>query len=819
MTDDGQREAAVARAADMADMADSSHTADVADVARMADSSETADMADMADSFDRTVDDVFRWVCRLVAGDIDVAEAVLIDAFVDVRADERDRPPAGQTERHAKGPALDPIVEDRLLATAYRFSYAAFAQNPDAVRDRALVELIVVRARNTADAAAILSLDPDSLTERLAAAERSVVGHAGFTRDEVDRHLRSFEHWLDPETRVSIRTSVANRSRPDVRSGNSSSSARAMPGRATTTTTTTTTPITTLGRTALTATTMTTATMPRRSGRRSHSSTLRIGLAVVAVVAVIATAGAALVASSDGRSNGEDGESPFANAPVTTLGPSTDRPDAFTAVTSAVTSAVSGSVVSGSLASPDTTVASGTDTGSGYIGPELTLGPGYVLARLPDGYQPSGVSEGGWAELTAIEPRGWFDLWATPGSSRMDGRWVAISKSTCSGGQGDQLLESTSQRLLVNDEFATIRTDPDGLLTITIVSSDLQSSTIALVGFGFTPVEIQAVAEAVVLDDSARCAPDDGIVETIEYAIEPDQLYPELHLLRSTPSGYGTPFDGFDETPTRVAYYHAADPQRLDSLLWVTARPQSTARDILLPYLTSPSPDPAASADRREPVLVNGHSVVVSAEIRSGNEGSPDEVYHSIEWTESRTTITLSGPLPLEQLLDFVADVREASPEEWLQQATPPAIEESFELPPTTTTDPSQRPTFFNVGSSTTASGTTWQLLLSATPDRMRLVAPGGGGSAAEENLVIDPAHAVREYNSAVSTVLTIVLRDAPDGSAVRVTVGSTVLAAVPLVAVEDSDVSGAIVAFGDLPPYTVELLDPTGAVVRPLTT
>jgi hypothetical protein len=443
--------------------------------------------------------------------------------------------------------------------------------------------------------------------------------------------------------------------------------------------------------------------------------------------------------------------------------------------------------------------------------------PGYVLVRPPSALRHSGASE----QSVGAPAAGWLDIWADPGASRTSGRWFSVLSSRC--GQIAPAIEARVNRVEIDGLGGDAAQSADGVRTIRVQRGAAPSSTQSLevMGFGFDESALVALAGSVVFGSDvkdpnelpqASCSSTDQSDRTTQPT--PIQFRAGFETLRAGMSRSVSVavsatrlFDAVFTGTARRSFYF--DDQFSSSLTMAT-RSADPFRAEAMRFLLSPSSQIPNIGTRS---YRDGQITVTRGELSDG----PDlRITNVLDWQVGDDELTLASNLPFDQIRGLVASARLATADEWQAMANP----EYFPVTvpsggsPTTTVPPHS--TVHNVGSSTTSNGVTWQLLVSSGPDMLRLVSREN--SIGEIPFSIDASHPVLDFGDPTQTVLVIALADSEGGTAVIVHVGGVDLPAVPLVAAGNSAVFG-VVAFDQLPPYTVTLVDVAGTAIKTLST
>lgn len=441
--------------------------------------------------------------------------------------------------------------------------------------------------------------------------------------------------------------------------------------------------------------------------------------------------------------------------------------------------------------------------------------PGYVLVQPPSALNHSGASE----ESAGAPTAGWLEIWAGPGASRTAGRWFSVLSSQC--GRIAPSIEPGVTRVEIDGLRGVAAQSADGVRSIRLQRGTGPSSTqsMEVMGFGFDERELAAVVGSVVLGGdvkdpselpqascSSRDQPDATTRPTpIQFRAGFETLRAGMTRAVSVGVSASQLFDAVFTGTSRSSFYF--DDQFGSSLILAT-RSADPFRAEAMQFLLSPSRQIPNIGTR---TYEDGQIVVTRGEV--ADEHDP-RVTNVLDWRVGGDELTLTSNLPFDQIMGLVSSTRLATADEWQAMANPEyfPVTVPSDGSPTTTMPP--HPTVHNVGSSTTSSGVIWQLLVSSEPDMLRLVSRQN--SIGEIPFALDASHPVFDFADLTETVLVIALPDAEGGTAAIVHVGGVDLPPVPLVTAGTNAVFG-VVAFDQLPPYTVTLVNAAGTALRTL--
>ena len=395
-------------------------------------------------------------------------------------------------------------------------------------------------------------------------------------------------------------------------------------------------------------------------------------------------------------------------------------------------------------------------------------------------------------------------------------------------------MTASANRITINGVPALIRTSADGLDEITtsfaalyvdaarhlgrVEASTTPSETSAtltreatyggvltVTGFGFTRDELIGLAGAItIVDRKPTFVGADALVSGTQQLISRSTSGIDLGGQVYAPGGQDTSYTTADGS----GYIRVS----------VTAQ---AANDLAVAQLLlPPSPDPRASnlSDRTIEVGSGSHAHPVT--VSSDSDGNT-----VLQWHDAGNTITMSGSLGLDAMLQSAGSVRQATPPEWLdllvkgrQPPTGQRLDPSVQLP-----DPSAQPSFTNIGSATTSDGNRWALRLASDLTKLLVFSAGkyetSSGWESAQPFVFDPAKPLSEYVAIDVTVVVVALRDPGPATSVRITVAGDAPVTIALTKLATSEALGkpdyyaAGYAFSGIAPYTAELLDSSGAV------
>lgn len=439
------------------------------------------------------------------------------------------------------------------------------------------------------------------------------------------------------------------------------------------------------------------------------------------------------------------------------------------------------------------------------------LVPGYVATDLPSGFALSGI--GNYDAASSYDHQaGYFELWAQSNATRTQGRWFAAVASN--GGLSQDFRVGSVTRVVVHDSAALYTESADGITEI-VWEDPVSLAGLDVIGHGFTGDEFVAIANSI------------QQLETAPTSIHPDT---ELHFAGAfDPRAAG--FSRIISTPTwspdmanqpsppsgRYANYSRADSPTISFSVTTTTGSQRASADLVLGvhgFLSQraldPPPLPGQLAQRGPVQLLVYH--------RPSFLGGSDEEFRSVEWVDSGDLITVIGNVSLSELVATAGAVRNSTATEWAElldqrRPIPHRIDRST---PVTVPDITDDPSLI----STTNTGERWTATVTVDPDSLNLTdeMQNGSGMGGSAPFSLDPLQPVHRYSVITSTLLLVTLRESFGGVAVRFTVGDHPPVTIPLTHVPSSGAFAAAFAYSQVLPVTVELIDASGAIVRPLT-
>jgi hypothetical protein len=529
------------------------------------------------------------------------------------------------------------------------------------------------------------------------------------------------------------------------------------------------------------------------SGGRSRR-TVVIALAAVATLLI----GVSWWTSDSDHSSAPDGTpldlgSPASNATTTDA---TDPPSTVRVVTTSETT------------EPSTSVP--------YAGVPLRLSPGYTI-QTPVGMEPTGLYESPADESAQdlTEADAWLQLWAEPEASRVTGRWIAMSTRGTDDSIGYVRAGFTR---VAGENFVGLRqVHPDGVIELELrITRVSRVIGVNISSFGVPEADLERVAVSLVHFQPPTTVPSQQLLAA---AFEPSPAVQDvmrgMELLRSGPAWccgvYSAPSP---PVASRTLTFSAVDDP--EQRQWLSVATSDGIMETGLDrFLVERSSDPSAPTNPTATTMVGDRVVHVSGS--TWMDGNRLMTNNTAWWIERGRTISVSASMSLTDLLAVVATARLATSEEWLQ------LNEQIALRPTISYHDPFADDTINIGTVVLDDGSNWSLVVDGGAQHGQLTVNGGslgGQNTSGAILPNDGRDGVVEYDSIDATGLIIVLHDVVDSPAqVRVTVPGRDPTVVPLVQIDGTNVWMGFDAFAQMPPYSIEQIDATGAVVRFLTT
>jgi hypothetical protein len=287
--------------------------------------------------------------------------------------------------------------------------------------------------------------------------------------------------------------------------------------------------------------------------------------------------------------------------------------------------------------------------------PVLLQPPGFVLGGPGRGFTVSGVVE----RIAPDLPRGWLQLWASPGASRTGGRWFSVLTARCAAFAA--VADTSSTTVSVDGRPALLTTSADGVLTVSRQrgSDPATASTLEVTGHGFADGDLIRIAESVVAafdvkdptetpdDDCSTGRPAGPASFTTAFA----DLHPGMSEIAAGPVFANTLTTVREHATERSIVYDVGG----SATLTITTRGHDAVLGAAFELLTDVQ---RGSPDR---------AVIGSRVVAIGQHSDADDapVVTVLEWTDGDSDVTMTSELPLDDMLELVHDVRPAAIEEW----------------------------------------------------------------------------------------------------------------------------------------------------------
>ncbi len=465
-------------------------------------------------------------------------------------------------------------------------------------------------------------------------------------------------------------------------------------------------------------------------------------------------------------------------------------------------------------ASPDTEPAFSPAPFISAAPPALTPPPvpGYIATDLPSGFALSGI--GNYDAASSYDHQaGYFELWAQPNATRTLGRWFAAVASN--GGLNQDFRVGPVTRVVVHNSAALHTESADGITEI-VWEDPVSLAGLDVIGHGFTADEFVAIANSIQQLETAPTSMHPDTELRFEGAFDPRAA--GFNRIISTPTWSPDMANQPSPPSGRYANYSRADSSTTSFSVTTTTGSQRAPANLVLQVHTFLS-ERALDVPPLPGTLTSRGPVELLVSLRSPYFlGGSDEVFRSVEWVASGELITVTGNVSLSELVTTAGAVRNSTATEWTElldqrRPIPHRIDRSTPLTvPNITDDPALI--------STTSAGERWTATVTMDPDslNLRVEMQNGSGMGGSAPFSLDPLRPVHSYSVITSTLLLVALRDSFGATAARFTVGDLPPVTVFLTQVPTSGAFAAAFAYSEVLPVTVELIDTSGAVVRPLT-
>ncbi|MEO6122388.1 MAG: hypothetical protein ABIR32_01665 [Ilumatobacteraceae bacterium] len=436
--------------------------------------------------------------------------------------------------------------------------------------------------------------------------------------------------------------------------------------------------------------------------------------------------------------------------------------------------------------------------------PTEMLNPGYVLDTVPDGvqisnaYQTAAATDDADQQMLGSQLQARLELWAEPDATRTSGRWFAASLTQCYGRFTPPLV-SDAALIAVGDRIGIARVATDGVIDVE-VSPTGSAYDLTVRGFGFSAPDLALIADSVVASAGPHnCDPESATpLDQLRFSTASSDLRSGLVLSTANDAGWWLAPLSWSVDESSIAYASADTAEVIE----VSTMPDSPDASSIFEFMLTHRADVDITPAGRAVEIGETNSIDATA-----TEGTQSYV----RWNEGDEVIILSGTAPVDHLLTLVPIVRLATTTEWrIALDTSFAGDQSGTI---STPDPS--PQYSLVGAALDSAGQTWTLLLSSEPDWLRLSL--AGGVSVEQPFGYDPERPATTFTTADAQLFVVALRDPGPATTVRISAAGVEIATIPLKPVRDSGIVAALALVPALPPYSIELLDAAGVVVRTL--
>lgn len=275
--------------------------------------------------------------------------------------------------------------------------------------------------------------------------------------------------------------------------------------------------------------------------------------------------------------------------------------------------------------------------------------PGFVLDPLPDGLRPAGYVR---ADQRIDAPGGWGEVWATPGATRTQGRWLSL---TLLPFRTLGPAPATSTPVELTGRTGRAEVDADGVVTLAWDAGSVDAARlVTLRATGFSIDELAAIADSIAIVDDRPQMVDD----------RPEFLRPELLEGLTRIAAAATDGDLVVDVVTARGLVGAALYRTVDGTDTVVVQHQrgGAASDDPLLALALIRFDMAPDG-WTVPEGVRGTDLVVGRT----RIGEDDLVV--VRWQVDDRVVSVIGTGGLDDTLALVPTVRQAPPDEWASLA------------------------------------------------------------------------------------------------------------------------------------------------------
>jgi hypothetical protein len=471
------------------------------------------------------------------------------------------------------------------------------------------------------------------------------------------------------------------------------------------------------------------------------------------------------------------------------MGKAIPEPPAATATTSPTTTSPTTTrpaVITTAPATDDTLVL-GSEVSHVAVTTSIVAVPetGFIIDPVPEGLVPAGgyLSSGEGSPLI-----GWFQLWASTDAAHTAGRWLAINVTSVNW-SAPQPATNDTRRVDLGGHPALVTTDGAGI--ISVASSAAEDTRLALQAYGVSVDEIGRLIGSMTL--TADNEP--------TFASAADAVLDGLDLRISRSSSSFDLFGVFAYGGDRAAFYSAPDSH---SSVEVYAQPQKGDDLLTSVLLGPPSTDPIVAT-----YAPAGTIEIAGRQVRIFDLGRP-----FLQWHDGNDTITLSGDLPLSDLLEAAATTRPASAEEWrVQINTNPTYSDD-----TDSGLNSQEPERVEITQRDSASepGVVVRMATELDESGQRTLEISAGDGMLS-GISVDPSKPVTVFVDIDVTIIVAVFESPGLGKKLRVSLSGRPAVIMPLVPLGDSGDYGAAYAFSEIADFSVALVDTDGTLIQEL--
>ncbi|MCU1395801.1 MAG: hypothetical protein JWM34_4229 [Ilumatobacteraceae bacterium] len=522
-------------------------------------------------------------------------------------------------------------------------------------------------------------------------------------------------------------------------------------------------------------------------GAPSHGApparTRRRIVVACAAVAVLVSAAVLIARPGDSRSTSNQADAVIrttstsaSTGTVTTTNPATTTP-----------ATVSDPTAPDATDAPATTAAPATQ-------------PGYIADPLPAGFVANGAYFSANEDDVSIRP--WLSVWAAPGATHTEGRWLAVMTNP----YGDFSVDAGGQqlqRIRIRDRVALQQTDPDGIRQLVTTLDD--RSTVRIAASGLSDDEIIGVVHASSIAEDGRLVVGPAAADVLD----------GLDVLSASW------VDGGDvESPVvsteRTALYQT--PEGTESVT-VASGPQAPNDLAITALLTPASADATAEGLAPNRTVTSGGRTMVVGQSGATAGSSP-----FVMWHDGTDTVVVSGTPDVAELLTIAEATRRATLDEWFTQ-----LRTIIRGTGTHTTEHSVGDSSYaTIGMATTTVGDTWTVAFAAGDPPMISIdeqkspqSTVAGAVPSGFTMFTSAEPALTTYVGLDATVVVYVSDPVPTfpaGASLQITVGDSVPTQVPLSRAKDSTRVGAAYAFSSVARFTAQIVDARGQVLVDLT-